>query len=252
MRRFFVEEIKGNKDQSFTIVGPEARHISRVLRMSQGDRFILMDREGNRFQALIIASDPREVRVFLEEALPVPKRSPVEIILCQALLKSGPMDYMIQKTSELGVDKILPFACSRTVVRVRGDRLSNKIRHWREICLSAAKQSGRSVPAEIGPPVPFEELINAWKGQDAVKAILWEEEGSKDLKGLLRQYPRPGRFVCIVGPEGGFDKKEVKAAGKAGFISASLGNRILRGETAALAMVAIVQYEWGDLCIREG
>ena len=250
MRRFFVERIDGS-DRFCTIAGSEARHISKVLRMSPGDRIILMDRDGKRFQALIIVSDPREVRVFLEEALPVPEPSPVEIVLCQALLKSGPMDYMIQKTSELGVDCIFPFVSTRTVVNLRGDRLSNKMRHWKKISLSSAKQSGRSVPAEIGLPRSFKDLIREWEGQDAVKAILWEEKGERDLKGLLRPYSHPNRFVGIIGPEGGFDKEEVAFAEEAGFLTVSLGNRVLRGETAALAIVAIVQYEWGDLCIRD-
>jgi len=250
VRRFFVEKID-TKDGVCSITGSEARHISKVLRMSEGDRLILMDRKGKRFKALIITSEPREVKVLLEESMSGPQPSPVEIILCQALLKSGPMDYMIQKTSELGVDRIIPFTSARTIINLSGERLANKMRHWKEITLSSAKQSGRSLPAQIEPLCPFKGLISIWKGQEGAKAMLWEQEGGSDLKGLLRSYPYPNRFLGIVGPEGGFEKEEVYAASQAGFSPVSLGNRILRGETAALAMVTIVQYEWGDLCIRE-
>ncbi|MDY7035519.1 MAG: RsmE family RNA methyltransferase, partial [Thermodesulfobacteriota bacterium] len=115
MRRFFIEEIKPG-DRSFIIAGPEARHIIKVLRMGRGDRVMLMDGKGSRFQAIIESVEGHEVLVTLEKSLPMPPPSPVEITLCQALLKSRPMDYMVQKTSELGVDRIIPFSSERTVV----------------------------------------------------------------------------------------------------------------------------------------
>jgi len=249
MRRFFVDEIDA-KQTSFSITGPEAKHISKVLRMGPGDRFILMDGKGARFLALIESAGPYEVRVILEKPLPEPPPSPVEIILCQALLKFRKMDYSIQKTSELGVDCIMPFSSERTVVRLKKDRLPGRIKHWREIAQSSAKQSDRAVPAGIEGLLPFNELVVKWKGEDALKVVLWEEEGSKDLKGLLRESSMQKRFIGMVGPEGGFSREEVEAAKDAGFVPASLGNRILRSETAAITVVAVVQYEWGDLSLR--
>ena len=248
MRRFFVEKIDA-KQALFSITGSEAKHISRVLRMGPGDRFILMDGEGARFLALIESAGSREVRVFLEKPLPEPAPSPVEIILCQALLKSRKMDYLIQKTSELGVDCIIPFSSERTVVRLKKERLSGRIKHWREIARSSAKQSDRAVPAQIEGLVPFNELVAKWKEEDALKIVLWEEEGSKDLKGVLRESTLQKKFIGIVGPEGGFSRQEIEAAKDAGFVAASLGNRILRSETAAITVVAVVQYEWGDLSL---
>ena len=118
MRRFFVEEIK-IKDNSCTIKDPEARHIAKVLRMKHGDRLILMDDKGKRFQGLIESVGMHGVRVTIEKPLPAPIPSPVEITLCQALLRSQPMDYIIQKTSELGVQRIIPFTSERTVVPIR-------------------------------------------------------------------------------------------------------------------------------------
>ena len=157
------------------------------------------------------------------------------------------MDYLIQKTSELGVAHIHPFSSLRTITMIKKERLSNRMRHWREIAKSSAKQSGRAVPAQIDLPLTLGELSLKWKEKRCIKAILWEGEGATDLKELLRSSSREGKFVGMVGPEGGFAEEEIELAANAGFIPVTLGNRILRSETAAMAMVAIVQYEWGDL-----
>ena len=115
MKRFFVENIQEKKGFCL-ITGTEAGHISRVLRMGKGDRFILMDGTGARFQVSIASSDPDGLKVSIEKRLPSPPPPPVEIILCQSILKSRSMDYMVQKTSELGVGGIIPFISERTVV----------------------------------------------------------------------------------------------------------------------------------------
>jgi 16S rRNA (uracil1498-N3)-methyltransferase len=248
LRRFFVEKIE-TKDGLCTISGPEAKHMTRVLRMGRGDRFILMDGKGARFKAIIESVGHREVLVNLEKPLPQPPPSPVEIILCQALLKSRAMDYVIEKTSELGVNRIFPFSSERTVVRLHREKSTNRRRHWREIAQSAAKQSDRRTPAEIGLLISLGDLMARWEQEDALKVILWEEEGATDLKGLLRASPPLKKFIGTVGPEGGFSQEEVRAAGEAGFLSVSLGQRVLRAETAAITMVAVVQYEWGDLSL---
>jgi 16S rRNA (uracil1498-N3)-methyltransferase len=246
MRRFFVEEIK-ERDGYVVIAGSEARHISRVLRMNRGDHFILMDRKGARFEAVIESSGPKELRVRLAGVLPIPTSPPVDIILCQALLKSRAMDYLIEKSSELGVNEIIPFFSERAVIRDVRYGSEGRARRWREIAQGAAKQSDRIKPAEIYPPVPFMEICGRYQNDGVMKVILWEREESTDLKKLLRAHPSSARFIGMVGPEGGFTGTEIDMAGKAGFIPVSIGRRILRAETAAVTLVAIVQYEWGDL-----
>jgi len=248
LRRFFVEEIT-ERDGFFTIVGSEAKHISRVLRMGRGDRLILMDNKGARFQAVIESAGHIEVLVTLEKPIPIPPPSPAKITLCQALLKPRAMDYVVQKTSELGVNCILPFSSERTVANVEKNKFGNKIRHWEKIAQNAAKQSDRGTPADIGPLISFRDLVAQWKKKDAIKAIMWEEEGAKDLKSILRKSPTMREFMGIVGPEGGFTREEIQVAKEAGFTSISMGYRILRSETAAITMAVIVQYEWGDLTL---
>lgn len=250
MRRFLVQNLNA-QDGVCTITGPEARHMTRVLRMGPGDRFVLMDDKGGRFLASIESATRQGVRVAILNPLPKPPPSPVIITLCQALLKSGPMDYLIQKTSELGVDYILPFTSLRTITMLKRERLSNRMRRWREIAKSSAKQSGRVVQAQIDAPISLRELTAKWKEEKGIKAILWEGEGATDLKGLLRGSSRAEKFIGMVGPEGGFAGEEIELAADAGFIPVTLGNRILRSETAAMTMVAIVQYEWGDLGVLE-
>jgi 16S rRNA (uracil1498-N3)-methyltransferase len=228
------------------ISGAEAKHITRVLRMTKGDRFILINGAGERYEAVIESAGHKEVLASIARTLPHPPPSPIEITLCQSILKSGPMDYVIQKTSELGVNRILPFISERTVA-IPDENKSNRLRHWKEIALSSTKQSGRFIPAEIGAVSSLEQVLIQWNGKDALKIILWEDENTKDLKDVIRNTEPTGSVAGIIGPEGGFSRQEVLNAKDAGFISVSLGQRILRAETAAITFIAIAQYEWGDL-----
>jgi len=249
MRRFFVERMEPADDQ-VRVTSPEADHITRVLRMGPGERLILMDGTGARFQAVIRSTRPGEVLLDLERALPAPPPSPVEITLCASLLKSRPMDLMIQKTSELGVHRIQPMLCTRTTVRLPPNRVESRLRHWREIARSAAKQADRAVPAHVEGPKAFEDVLMEWRESRLPKVLLYEGEASLDLKTLLRRTRPEKGIAMVVGPEGGFTPREVDAARTSGFVPVSLGRRILRSETAGLAVVTVAQYEWGDLGIE--
>jgi 16S rRNA (uracil1498-N3)-methyltransferase len=167
--------------------------------------------------------------------------------LCQSLLKGQHMDLLVEKTSELGVDRILPFISARTVVKPDRSKAEDKLRRWKEIARSAAKQSDRAMPAEIGSLCFYHQVLAALAKESAVKILLWEQEGSRSLRDLLRSQSSAPRVLAIVGPEGGFTEGEVKEAHEAGFASVSLGRRILRAETAAMSLITIIQYEWGDL-----
>lgn len=246
MRHFFLEEIEAEKGK-VSITGQEARHIFKVLRMKKGERFVLIDARGRRFQTVIETSGPKEIIAEIESALPSPPRSPVTVTICQALLKSGNMDLIVQKTSELGVDRICPFISARTVVTLDNKKISERMEHWKKIARSSTEQSGRIVPVQIDTMHTFASLLAGLGPDDACKVILWEGEASLDLKTVLRSSEPLNNFIGIVGPEGGFEKEEIEEAKKAGFIPVTLGQRTLRSETASLALSAIVQYESGDL-----
>ena len=246
LRRFLVEDLE--VENGFCVItGREAHHMSRVLRMGRGDALVLLDGKGGRFLAEIQSVSRNKVKIQIKKPLDHGPPSVLEITLCQAVIKSASMDYLIQKTSELGVTRISPFFSSRSVVHLKGDKRQKKRDRWREIAHSAAKQCNRDIPAEIAPPESFDKQLALFSKAPELKVILWERETSRDLKDLLQNHEPSGRFTGMVGPEGGFTPEEVSAAQRSGFIPASMGSRILRAETAALVLLAIVQYEWGDL-----
>lgn len=243
MRRFFVEKIPATEGP-VTIAGREARHITRVLRMGPGDRFVLLDRSGSRFQVVIESVNRGNVVVFVERPLPAPPSSPVHMSIGQALLKSGAMDFMIQKATELRVNTIHPFISERTVVRPRADKRGNRLKRWQDIAIAASKQSDQVRPPDIMPVVSFTELLQTPLPKQTLRIILWEEEQDRNLKATLRSpLFRSKAVFALVGPEGGFTRQEVLLAQEAGFLAVSLGPQILRAETAAIALAAILDYE---------
>jgi len=249
LRRFFVENIIPGTNV-LSITGKEARHIVNVLRMKKGETLILMDGKGQLFEATIEELHYKEVKAKINKPIPSPPPSPIEISLGQALIKSHPMDYLIQKVTELGISSIHLFYSERTVIKVKPDHLRKKMDRWIEIMKSACKQCGRSTLPILNPPLTFEELIKNAPDKNTLKILLWEYEGKVDLKKLLRSVSPLPHILAIVGPEGGFTQNEINLAREAGFQIISLGNRILRTETAAVSLISIIQYEWGDLGLR--
>lgn len=246
MRRFFVEKIIPTGG-FLSITGKEARHIVTVLRMKKGETLILMDREGQSFEATIEAVHYKEVKVRITKTIPPLPPSPIEMSLAQAIIKSHPMEYLIKKVTELGIGSIHPFYSERTVIKLKPEQLKNKMDRWMEIMKSACKQCGRVTLPTLNTPLPFEELINTVPNKKTLKVLLWEDEDKVDLKRLLTSMSFEPHVFAIVGPEGGFTSNEINQAQEAGFQIISLGNRILRAETAAVSLISIIQYEWGDL-----
>lgn len=246
MRRFFIEKVVPATN-FLSLTGKEARHIIDVLRMKKGEKLTVMDGKGHLFESTIEDLNYKEVKVRIDKGISPPPPSPIEISLAQALIKSHPTDYLIQKTTELGISSIRFFYSERTVIKLKPDHLRNKMDRWTEIMKSACKQCGRATLPTLNPPLPFEELINNAPDKNMLKILLWEDENKKDLKKLLRSMSRLPRVLAMVGPEGGFASNEINLAREAGFHIISLGNRILRAETAAVSLVSIIQYEWGDL-----
>ncbi len=245
MRLFYVEKIDPSS-KTCIIKGSEARHIYKVLRMDVGDTLFLMDGKGKRYRAVIKKIEHGSVYVKIEGAFESPEDPPVKIILCISLIRSDPFDLVIQKTSELGVDTIQPFYSERTIVRIPEERLKERMRHWNEVAKSAAKQCGRKKPINLLEPVFLDELLERIRDDKALKIFLWEKEEKISIKSVLKGSDCK-KIIGIIGPEGGFSKSEVEKIKKANIRAVSLGKRILRSETAAIAFSAIVQYELGDI-----
>ena len=246
MRRFFIEKIDPEV-KLCTLTGQEARHIYKVLRMEPGDPLILLDRQGRHYQARIDSVSRQQVQVKLEKPLPALAASPLDLTICQAVLKPRAMDYLIEKISELGVTRLMLFISSRTVLRLDDAQAKAKMRHWLAVAQGATKQSERTVPLLIEPVRSFEEILNRLQTEPGFKLILWEAEESRDLKSLLKASAAQTHFIGMIGPEGGFSQNEIDLTKVSGFTSVSLGQRILRAETAGIALSALIQYEWGDL-----
>lgn len=246
MKRILVEDITPSMDRVI-ITGSEARYINKVLRMKRGQELIIIDGRGRSFQSILERVRYSEVTLKVNRPLPPQPPSPVEITLWQALLKSHAMDYLIQKATELGITAIQPFLSERTVIRIRQENLNAKMERWRQIAKSACRQCNRANLPRFEPPLSFREMVENAPGKGTLKILLWENEDSVDLKGVLRSMGPLHHVSAVVGPEGGFTSKELNLAREHRFHVISLGNRILRAETAAVSLISIIQYEWGDL-----
>jgi len=245
MRRFFVDP--GLLEQrSGVISGETCRHIATVLRLKPGETILLADGQGREAAARITALDKDGVKVEIEPPRsPAPGDGTARITLYQGMPKGDKLDLILQKCTELGVDRIVPFVAARSVARLAGERLDKKVQRWEKIVLEAARQSGRSRIPSIG----FAKGLRPALAEDgsALKLLLWEDEREQGLRQLLERAGKSASVAVIIGPEGGLTEQEAAGAIAAGFMPVTLGRRILRTETAGPAVLAILQYVLGDM-----
>jgi 16S rRNA (uracil1498-N3)-methyltransferase len=242
--RFYVDNPHWMGDR-VEISGAEARHIQKVLRLKRGDEIILFDGKGMEYWGTVEMQRFHRITVKVKKTNTPRTESPIEVILGQGLLKGDKMDYVLQKTTEMGVSAIFPFIASRTVPKLGGEQAERRWRRWERIVVESAKQCGRTVPPRVESIRDLVSILE-WPVRDLVKLILWEKE-EMSLKDRVRQIDRKSaKFLFLVGPEGGFSEGEISAAKGNGFIPVGMGPRILRSETAGVAMLSILQYEFGD------
>ena len=224
----------------------QARYIKTVLRMRAGESLLVFNGTGGEYEAVI-----RQTAEGL--ALEIIGRRPVtadriEITLCQAIPKADKMEAIIRHATELGAGRIIPFHAERSIPRWPAEKSLQKRERWQKIAVEASRQCGRADIPEIGEIVSFTEVLRSthpgW-----LNLICWEEESARGIREVLRdpKYGKTRGFLLIIGPEGGFDKKEIDQALRADLLSVSLGKRVLRVDTAAVAVIAILQYEKGAL-----
>jgi len=245
VRRFFVTpELLGQR--SAVISGETCRHIATVLRLKAGETILLADGHGLEATARITALEKDGVRVEIEPPrCPAPGDGLVRITLYQGVPKGDKLDLILQKCTELGVDRIVPFVAARSVARLTGERLDKRVQRWEKIVLEAARQSGRSRIPAIG----FAEGLRPALADESssLKLLLWEGEQEQGLRQALAREGSKESVAIIIGPEGGLTETEAAEAIAAGFLPVTLGRRILRTETAGPAVAAILQYVLGDL-----
>lgn len=248
MARFFVPEhvIQNN---IVVITGPDVKHIARVLRLEPGDSVEICTGEGQgrEFTAAIREITNKDVTCEITGEKSSVTEPPVRVILYQGLPKGEKMELVIQKSVELGVSRVVPVICERTVVKLDDKKASERRIRWQRVAAEAAKQSRRTVIPEVAVPVPFNQAVQQIDS-DMLAVMPWEEEHIKGISAVLKSEPGGHRSVAVfIGPEGGFSRIEADLARARGVVPVSLGPRIMRTETAGIVAVAIVLYELGDL-----
>lgn len=238
MRRFYapINRISGS---NVSLDADETRHLRDVLRLSVGDEASVFDGEGNEFACVVEAIGKKETRLSvggkIESASP---ESPFEVTLAATVLNGEKYDLVIQKSVELGVTKLIPLQTIRGDVKAKD--AAKRLARWRRIAMEATKQCGRARLMEVAEPLPFEELIASIHEE---KVVMFSE---RDGVGFDRLKPE-GRMTALIGPKGGWDDSELKLARERGVSVITLGGRIMRAETASIALIAILQHRFGDL-----
>ena len=224
------------------LTGQARDHLIRVLRLQVGDALIVFNGRGGQYTASIAALEKKVVSVQLHSFYDLECESPLDIHLGQGLARGDKMDWLIQKAVELGVNQITPLVTQRSQITLTEQRAAKKIAHWRAVIASACEQCGRNQLPQINKPM----AVDVWcQSQITDMALVLEPTADKSLTELLSLMTPPQTISLLVGPASGFSSVEITQVQQHGFIAANLGVRILRTETAALSVVAILQHKWG-------
>jgi 16S rRNA (uracil1498-N3)-methyltransferase len=239
--RFFVPGVHAAGER-IALASDDAHKVAHVLRMRAGEGITVVDSAGAVFEAVVDADDGAFARLIKRAS--APSESLIEVTLAQAIPKGQKMDFVVEKTTELGVSAILPVRSARVI----GAQTSvGKVERWRRIARSAAAQSGRTRVPEVGDILAWDALLASFPAYDRV-LLPWEVVEPAPLRSRLGELLAGAqRVLAIVGPEGGFSRDEAAAATAAGAHAISLGPRILRTETAGIALLAVILYEAGEL-----
>ena len=235
MARFFLPPSEWS---SATLTGDEAKHFAQVLRGRAGDTVTVFDGEGRRADAEVLRVSKHEVSLKLQEAS-VPTPPLPAITLAQAIPKGKNMDLIVQKAVELGVARIQPLVTKNTIVHP-GEGKSDK---WRRTALEACKQCGQDTLPEVADAVPFDDWLASHETA-GLKIIASLAPGARPMRDVLHDHPGTREVTLLIGPEGDFAPAETEAALTAGFLPVTLGDIVLRVETATLFCVSALRYEF--------
>ena len=241
MPQVFVQPADLTQD-SFVIRGKEAHHLIRVLRKKTNDEIALFDGQGHQFRGKLtrLDGDRNEIHGVILEKKSSSRRTH-KLILYQGLPRGAKFDYVIEKATELGVDGIVPFLSQKNPIQSPSE---TKVPRWEQVAQAAAKQCNRPEVPSVEGPRPLEDLAPHLK--NGLSLLLWEKEKTRQLKSLLQEKLSFHNLInIIIGPEAGFTAGEAEFLGSCGAIPVTLGQRILRTETAGLAVLSIINYELG-------
>ncbi len=217
-----------------------AHHLVNVLRLKAGQTLTVFNGQGGEYSAHINHLDKRQADILINEFIAIDRESPVEIHLGQVLARGEKMDWIIQKSVELGVKQITPLFSQYCNVKLPADRIEKRVRHWEAVIISACEQSGRTAIPLIHPPIQLDNWLAQTK---ADQRFICHPELPKTSNTMNS----PQTIAIAIGPEGGFSDAEIKQAMHHQFTSLNLGPRVLRTETAGLTAITVIQSSWGDL-----
>ena len=241
MANFYIEKTD-IIENTVVITGEEAQHISRVLRMKKGDRVTLCDGEGFFYEAVLTDFADKSVTAEILSKREAETEPQVKVTVFQGIPKNPKLETIVQKLTEIGAVRLVPMDTKRAVAKLDKE---NKVERLRKIAREAAKQSKRGIVPEVLSPMSFKDAVKMAAEAD-IALIPYEEEREISLKRALSG-KTPKTVSVMIGPEGGFDSEEITLAKENGITSVTLGKRILRTETAPLAVCAAILYELGEM-----
>ncbi len=238
MKRIFLERIT----DELTISGEDANHLARSLRARRGDKITAVDGAGNCAVLELIDFDKETIkarRVSVIQKVSVERK----ITLADCIPKQSRLDNIIEKATELGVDKIEPLISERTIVRIGGARAESRLERWQRIAKEAAEQCARDTIPQIAEVRTLDEWLRSLPPpDDTLLLFCWEGEQSTTVREVLSRNIDKN-IIVLIGPEGGFTEREVAKIVVSGGVSVTLGKRILKTDTAAISVLAMINYE---------
>ncbi len=228
--------------QDLWLDNSETHHLLHVKRICVGDVIVLFNGLGYECDAKIVEVKGGRARVKIGSIEAISRERNVGIDIAFAIPKGRYAQFLVQKCTELGVQRLIPTHFERSVVRFRGDS-SDKVEKWKRVVIETSKQCGRNVITEIRDVVDFDNIVKQVGAYD-LSFVASTVSGTNNLKNILQEYPKVNSIICFIGPEGGFTPREMSMARDAGCQIVNLGKQILRVETAAIAISSILSYHY--------
>jgi 16S rRNA (uracil1498-N3)-methyltransferase len=244
-RRFYAPPSAFNFDEAIvTLAADEARHLRDVLRLKPRDAVYVFDGAGHEYRCIVKDARRDSAELWIDTQHPAKQESQLQLKLGVALLKGEKFDLVVQKATELGVQQVVPVTTRHADIHLRDESdAAKRVTRWQRIALEATKQSGRAIIAEVSAPESFESFVAGTK--EAELCLMFSERGGGGLWLVTGRAPRS--VVALIGSEGGWSDEEIERAREQEFHVITLGERILRAETAAITATALLQHLFGDL-----
>lgn len=246
MNRFYIDRSQVS-ESTITILGDDVNHIKNVLRMKIGEAIVLCDCCGTDYHCKIQSFEGQTVEAVIESLSETDTELKTKIYLFQGLPKKDKMELIVQKAVELGVTEVIPVMMKRTIVKLEDKKKElKKLERWQSIATSAAKQSNRGIIPKVSEVLTYKEALAKAKEMDLVLLPYENENGMASTREVVRSIRGKQSVGIFIGPEGGYEESEIEMAKELDMKPITLGNRILRTETAGLAMLSILMFELED------